>query len=244
MLTTSQEIAELAGALSKAQGAFPRVTKGKTADAVTYSYSYADLADILEAVRKPLSDNGLAIIQPPVVAGEDVVLVTRLLHASGQWIESTFPVDMFEKPQETGSALTYARRYAASALLGIAAEEDDDGKAAQGGTKRSAGSGGKRPDCPKCGNNKAVIEGRDEFGGGWVCFKKKAGCGENWHDAARPKPGGGQAQTTREPGSDDAQAPPSGTPGCNHCGSVNVKPDPQADGWLMCGDCHKGTRKA
>lgn len=162
LLTTSENIADLAAALAKAQGAFPAVDKGKVADAGTYSYAYADLADILQAVRKPLSDNGLAIIQPVVDTPEQVVLVTRLLHASGQWIESTYPVEMYEKPQETGSALTYARRYAITALLGIAAEEDDDGAAAQKGTKRPPAApkksgvtappkAGDKAPCPKCG---------------------------------------------------------------------------------------------
>lgn len=197
VLTTSENIADLAAALAKAQGAFPSVEKGKTArvrgenkktgSEVEYTYAYADLADILQAVRKPLSENGLAIIQP-VVNGEEVVLVTRLIHASGQWIESTYPVDMYEKPQETGSALTYARRYAVTALLGIAAEEDDDGAAAQGGTRAARGGSKPRPACPKCGHNRAVIEGKPEFGGGWLCFRKKDGCGHNWHDASEPAP--------------------------------------------------------
>jgi hypothetical protein len=73
-----------------------------------------------------LSANGLAFVQTI----SDGVLHTRLLHTSGQWIASEHPLPMSGKPQEIGSALTYARRYSLSALLGIAADEDDDANAA------------------------------------------------------------------------------------------------------------------
>lgn len=243
LLTTSENIADLATALSKAQGAFPAIDKGKTArvkgenkksgEAVEFTYAYADLADILQAVRKPLSENGLSIIQPVVDTPEQVILVTRLLHASGQWIESTYPVDMYEKPQETGSALTYARRYAITALLGIAAEEDDDGAAAQGGTRSSRQPAKARPACPKCGHNRAVIEGKEEFGGGWLCFKKKEGCGHNWHDAERP------AATSGAPAATSAPAPsaPAGET-CSSCGSADT--GKAKDGMHFCRACGVG----
>jgi len=75
---------------------------------------------------------------------ENGVLHTRLLHTSGQWIASEHPLPMSGRPQEIGSALTYARRYSLSALIGIAADEDDDANAAE---KRAAKNGnGKPPD--------------------------------------------------------------------------------------------------
>jgi hypothetical protein len=91
-----------------------------------FKSKYADLAAIFDAARKPLSANGLAIVQ---TIG-DGVLHTRLLHTSGQWIASEHPLPMSGRPQEIGSALTYARRYSLSALIGIAADEDDDANAA------------------------------------------------------------------------------------------------------------------
>jgi hypothetical protein len=132
-------IGELAKALSTAQAKFEAVGKDKTAKITgekAYSYSYADLASVLAAVRKPLSENGLAIVQVITWGDGHSWLVTKLLHSSGQYIESTYPLREYTRPQEMGSALTYARRYSLTALLGIAAEEDDDGASAQAGAPR------------------------------------------------------------------------------------------------------------
>lgn len=136
----SEETGEIAKALSLAQKKFDAVGKDKTAKIVgpkgNYSYSYADLASILAAVRLALSENGLAIVQIITWGEGHSWLVTRLLHSSGQSIESTYPLREYDRPQEMGSALTYARRYSLTALLGIAAEEDDDGQAAENGVPR------------------------------------------------------------------------------------------------------------
>jgi hypothetical protein len=136
----SEETGEIAKALSLAQKKFDAVGKDKTAKIVgpkgNYSYSYADLASILAAVRPALSENGLAIVQVITWGDGHSWLVTRLLHSSGQSIESTYPLREYDRPQEMGSALTYARRYSLTALLGIAAEEDDDGQAAGDGVPR------------------------------------------------------------------------------------------------------------
>ena len=128
-MRTSEQIDQLAAALAAAQGAFPAVTKNRTATVPTktggtYSYRYADLTDLLDAVRPVLSANGLAVVQ----GGTGERMVTRLVHTSGQWIEAdgTLPATQ-ATPQGLGSAITYARRYWLTALLGIAAEEDDDG---------------------------------------------------------------------------------------------------------------------
>ena len=80
----------------------------------------------MDAVRKPLSDNGLSVVQ--VI--RDGRLHTMLLHTSGQRLCSDYPLPATARPQEMGSALTYARRYSLSALVGIAADEDDDATAA------------------------------------------------------------------------------------------------------------------
>ncbi len=129
-MRTSEQINEIAGALAAAQMAFPAIKKGKTANVGTYSYAYADLADIFDAVRPILAGKGIATIQ--VMSGNEqgYELTTRLMHSSGQWVETDFPLRMAGKIQEVGSELTYARRYALCGILGIAAEEDDDGKAA------------------------------------------------------------------------------------------------------------------
>ena len=129
-MKTSEQISELAAALAAAQGMMENAIMNRTNP--HFKTKYADLAAVLNAARKPLSANGLAIVQ---TIG-DGVLHTRLLHTSGQWIASEHPLPMSGKPQEIGSALTYARRYSLSALIGIAADEDDDANVA---TSRSNG---------------------------------------------------------------------------------------------------------
>jgi hypothetical protein len=133
----SDQTNELAKALAIAQAAIKPPKKGHTAqiksDKGSYGYSYADLADVIECYRKPLSDNGLAVAQTMAFEDGHLTLVTTLLHSSGQWISSDYPVSMFQRAQEQGSAITYARRYSVTALLGIAAEDDDDGAAASDG---------------------------------------------------------------------------------------------------------------
>jgi ERF superfamily protein len=131
----SGEIGKLAEALAKAQKVIKAPKKGRTASIKSekgaYEYSYADLADVIDAYRDPLADQGLALSHALRFEDGHMVLVTLLLHTSGQWIGSEFPIPNYARPQEQGSALTYARRYAVSALLGIAAEDDDDGQRAQ-----------------------------------------------------------------------------------------------------------------
>ena len=129
-MKTSEQISELAAALAVAQGMMENAIMNRTNP--HFKTKYADLAAVLNAARKPLSANGLAIVQ---TIG-DGILHTRLLHTSGQWIASEHPLPMSGKPQEIGSALTYARRYSLSALIGIAADEDDDANVA---TSRSNG---------------------------------------------------------------------------------------------------------
>jgi len=132
-MKTSEQISELAAALAAAQGMMENAIMNRINP--HFKSKYADLAAIFDAARKPLSANGLAIVQ---TIG-DGVLHTRLLHTSGQWIASEHPLPMSGRPQEIGSALTYARRYSLSALIGIAADEDDDANAAQKGNGKPAG---------------------------------------------------------------------------------------------------------
>lgn len=123
----SEQIHELATALAKAQISFQPVLKGQEAKGTAFSYHYADLATVLDAVRKPLSDNGLCLMHTTewTEAGA-FVLIGRLIHTSGQYISAAWPLPDNAGPQDLGKHLTYGRRYTATALLGIAAEEDDD----------------------------------------------------------------------------------------------------------------------
>ncbi len=128
---TSDGVDKLFEALSVAQASIAGATKGNVNP--HYQSKYADLAAVWEACRKPLTENGLSIIQLPSADGPKVTVKTILGHKSGQWIASELTMTSVKAdPQGVGSALTYARRYALSAMVGIA-PEDDDGSAASGG---------------------------------------------------------------------------------------------------------------
>ncbi len=126
----SESIKELAGALSKAQGAM----KGAVKDSANpfFKSKYADLASVWDACREPLSSNGLSVLQTTSFDEKGIKLVTMLLHTSGEWVSGELPVKpVKDDPQGMGSAMTYTRRYGLSAIVGIA-PEDDDGNAASG----------------------------------------------------------------------------------------------------------------
>ena len=128
-MQSSDTIGKLAAALSAAQGEFPVVEK-KSANPF-FSSKYADLAEVAKATVPILAKNGLSIVQAPGWDGEKHLLSTRLMHTSGEWIENTMALmPVKNDPQAQGSAITYARRYAYSAILGIVTEADDDGNAA------------------------------------------------------------------------------------------------------------------
>lgn len=136
-MAQSQEINELAAALAQAQANMKNPSKGKIAkirsDKGTFEYKYPDLADGLDSIRVALSAHEIAFIQLVDTNSRDlIVLRTRLIHSSGQWIEGEMPVTRIgTPPQQVGSALTYARRQAIFAMVGICGEdEDDDGAGA------------------------------------------------------------------------------------------------------------------
>ena len=127
-MRTSEQTNEISAALAKAQGEISN--PAKEAQNPHFRSHYADLSSGINAVRAALAKNGIAFLQATRSDGEILFVDTRLSHSSGQWVESEFPACRFPaKPQEIGSALTYARRYALFALVGIAGE-DDDGNAA------------------------------------------------------------------------------------------------------------------
>lgn len=137
----SPEVNELVAALSAAQGEFPQIKKSKTAKILGknglpgYEYQYADLADIREAVTPALAKNKLAVIHS--IDATSNQLTTTIVHSSGQFWAATFNMPASQTPQQYGSSLTYARRYTLTALLGVFADEDDDGKKGDDADKRS-----------------------------------------------------------------------------------------------------------
>lgn len=134
-MKTSENINELAAALAHVQGAMEPARMNATNPFL--KNKYADLGAVIESVRELLSSNGLSYVQmpgtPPAELGPAIALTTRLMHSSGQWLEDTFimiiPLDEKGKSimQVAGSAISYARRYALSAMLGVVADEDTDG---------------------------------------------------------------------------------------------------------------------
>ena len=128
-MKTSDNIEHLSTALAAAQGALKNPPKNKVNP--HFKSRYVDLSDGLDPIRDCLSKNGLAFIQGTSISDGMIVLNTRITHKSGQWLESDYPVGGLGRPQEMGSAMTYARRYALFSLVGVAGEDDDDGNAAQ-----------------------------------------------------------------------------------------------------------------
>lgn len=118
----------LVAALARAQAKMPPVHKTKVNP--HFKSTYADLADVLAAVRPTLAAEGIALVQPIRVTEHGAELVTALLKGAER-IESALPLPLDQKPQDMGSRLTYLRRFMLAALVGVAAEDDDDGNAAQ-----------------------------------------------------------------------------------------------------------------
>lgn len=132
MGNSSENITQVAKALNNVQIGLAAVRKD--AKNPFFKSTYADLASIWDAVRIPLTTNGLSIVQCPRVSlvPDLVVLETILLHTSGQWMSSQLVMRPVKSdPQGVGSCITYARRYGMCAILGITVtDEDDDGNAA------------------------------------------------------------------------------------------------------------------
>lgn len=130
-MNQSESIKDLAAALSKAQSQM----RGALKDSKNpfFKSNYADLASCTEALREPLSSNGLSVSQTTdFVNGAGICVVTTLMHSSGQWIRGTLPImNTKPEPQAVGSAITYARRYSLAAITGLV-QVDDDAEAAHG----------------------------------------------------------------------------------------------------------------
>lgn len=125
----SEQINELVGALSKAQGVI--IPASKDSNNPFFKSKYADLASVWQVARDPLYKNGLSVTQHPSADGNVVTIETILTHGSGQWMSSKLTMQAKDaSPQAIGSCITYIRRYSLSSIIGIASEEDDDGNAA------------------------------------------------------------------------------------------------------------------
>ena len=138
--STSSTIGELTKALSLAHKDFKPVLKD--ANNPFFKSKYADLAGVIDATGDALSKQELAVIQSPGrIYNGHILLTTLLSHSSGEWIkdELELPIAKFDA-QGTGSAITYARRYAYQAIVGVAAEDDDGNAASQKFEKQADGN--------------------------------------------------------------------------------------------------------
>ena len=123
------EVSNLAIALSIAQGTMGGAKKDKNNP--FFKSSYADLSSVFDAIRVPFYANGLSVTQTiDVLADGRQVLCTRLLHTSGEFIDSKMLLPLEPNPQKLGSLITYYRRYSLMAIAGIPAEDDDGNRAA------------------------------------------------------------------------------------------------------------------
>jgi hypothetical protein len=135
VLLASPSCGQVCSALAIAQGAFktPKRTKEATikGQGYAYTYRYAPLEEIVDAVKDALAQNGLARHQYLVSRGSQPVMRTIIWHASGEWLASDYPIHPTkEGAQGFASGVTYARRYGLSLALGLAPEDDDDGNLA------------------------------------------------------------------------------------------------------------------
>lgn len=131
-MNKSESIKNIADAIAKFQGEVPNPKK--VAENPFFKSSYVPLDEVINVVKPYLAKNGLSYFQTAGGDGKNITVTTLLMHTSGEWIESDPLTVIATKPdpQQAGSAITYARRYSLSAILGIASEEDDDGNSSSG----------------------------------------------------------------------------------------------------------------
>jgi hypothetical protein len=126
---TSESVDLLYTALAEAQREMPTAELNRTGGSKEkgYQFFYADLTELVRKSRPSLSKNGISVSQIPMQASNDLILITRLQHKSGQWQESRMKV-MPEKEgnQGRGASLTYCKRQVYASIVGIFGGEDDD----------------------------------------------------------------------------------------------------------------------
>lgn len=121
----SESIKQLAAAMIIFSNKIDKISK--TSVNPFFKSNYAALPEILEAIKTPLIESGLSIVQFPDENG----LTSLLMHESGEWIEATSIMHPVKNdPQSIGSSITYSRRYSIGAILGLNIDVDDDGNEA------------------------------------------------------------------------------------------------------------------
>jgi cytochrome c556 len=128
-MRTSEQTDKIFKALIAAQKEMGKLVKD--AENPFFKSQYASLEAVIELVKPVFLEHGIAIVQGSGPRGETGInLITRLVHDSGQWIETDFPVPLAKQdPQAAGSASSYGRRYGLKSMACLA-EADDDGQSA------------------------------------------------------------------------------------------------------------------
>lgn len=166
-MKTSEAVADLFAALAKSQAEMHN--PGFDRDNPHFKSKYSSLAAVRDAIVPQLAKHGIAVLQEPTLGQGGVSCITRLVHQSGQWLETEpyfVPTDKMSA-QGVASATTYARRIALQSLLVVAGdrdEDDDDGNAAEAAYHRqqhppaqrsqSAGHGHTPPSAPAANGHK------------------------------------------------------------------------------------------
>lgn len=132
-MNKSENITELAQALAKAQAEMPHVPMNAVNPFL--KNKFADLGAVITTIKPIIAKHGLSYSQLPVSDGNRVGITTVVMHASGQWIESTVMLELADEKgksaaQVAGSVITYLRRYSLSSAFGLYADEDTDGNPA------------------------------------------------------------------------------------------------------------------
>jgi hypothetical protein len=148
---TAPGLPNLAAALAKVQAELPKVERDRTVEVKqkngeTYSYSYVTLANLSDAILPLLARHGLAFAAMPG-AGADGKMCVRyhLMHESGEALTGEFPVSGDGGIQMIGGRITYARRYCLAAIVGVAADEDDESRLSDDGARGTAQRAAPRP---------------------------------------------------------------------------------------------------
>ena len=127
-MKTSEQINEIAAALSKAQAEMTGAKKA--ANNPFFKSKYSDLSEVMAAISTPIAEHDLSFVQGAEFTEGNISVKTRIMHSSGQWIESNTVLPPTKNDaQGYGSAITYAKRYGLQALAGVPSV-DDDGNAA------------------------------------------------------------------------------------------------------------------
>ena len=141
-MRTSESLSKIFTALALAQAEF-NVAK-KDSSNPFFKSNYADFESVVRASRPMLAKNGLSFVQLSELRNDTWILITRICHISGEWIEGEYPLAPTKNdPQGFGAAQTYGRRYALQAALGIVTSDNDDD--AESMMKRGQDDGAGKP---------------------------------------------------------------------------------------------------